>query len=132
MSLQKPLLNFGKDSVEKYREVNDKLFEGQLSNKELFTLAAGLGVYLAQKRTEFSKDPTGPRTELTDEDLYLFLSVALAERNQLDELPTQAERDQLIIQFAEGGIQFLHDLVHEKTKDHAKTSLMKEFGGMLK
>lgn len=132
MSLPKPLLNFGKASVEKYKEVNEKLFDGQLSNKELFTLAAGFGVFYAQKRTEFQKDSTGPRTELTDEDLYLFLAVALSESLEGETLPSSEQRDAVIIQFAEGGIEYLYELVNDKTKDHAKTLLMKEFAEMAK
>ena len=85
MKAARPTLAFGKESVEKYREVNRKLFNEQLSNKELFFMAVGFGVQFAARVKKFERSSTGARTELTDDDLYLLQAVAFDEsENAID------------------------------------------------
>ena len=127
MSSAKPLLNFGKESTKRYQEVNDKVFGNQLSNKELFMIALAIGVHHASKITKFDKAPTGPRTELTDSDLHLLDSVALMDSGKQDELPAPETRNETAIQYAEGGIRILHDLVVDKTPEYARSAFINEF-----
>ena len=127
MSTAKPLLNFGKESTKRYQDVNEKLFSGQLSNKELFMVALAFGVHHANKITKFDKAPTGPRTELTDSDLHLLDAVALFDLGKTEALPASDVRNETAVQYAEGGIRILHELVSEKTTEYARSAFISEF-----
>ncbi len=127
MSSAKPLLNFGKDSVKRYQELNDKVFGGQLTNKELFLIAMAFGVFHRQKVQKFEKAPTGPRTELTDADLSLLDAVALYDADDKSTLPTPEMRNETAIQYAEAGIRVLHELVVDKTPEYARSAFVGEF-----
>lgn len=132
MKAARPTLAFGKESVEKYKEVNRKLFDEQLSNKDLFFIAVGFGVHFAQRIQKFERASTGPRTELTDEDLYLLQAVAFEESDQEEELPDEQNRNEIAVQYAEGGIRIIHDLVKDKTAEHARTAFLRDFQNTLK
>lgn len=132
MKAARPTLAFGKESVEKYKEVNRKLFDEQLSNKDLFFIAVGFGVHFAQRIQKFERASTGPRTELTDEDLYLLQAVAFEESDQEEELPDEQNRNEIAVQYAEGGIRIIHDLVKDKTAEHARTAFLRDFQKTLK
>lgn len=131
MKSAKPTLSFGKESVEKYKELNLKVFENELSNKELFFLALGFGVYFAQRVEKFERASTGPRTELTDDDLYLLSAVALAEQDSASELPADVVRNETAIQYAEGGIRLIFDLISDKAPAHARAAFLNEFNQTL-
>lgn len=132
MKAARPTLAFGKDSVEKYKEVNRKLFNEQLSNKELFFIAVGFGVQFASRVKKFERSATGPRTELTDDDLYLLQAVAFDETEDGETLPDEQTRNEIAIQYAEGGIRIIHELVSDKTEEHARTAFLREFQKTLK
>ena len=132
MKAARPTLAFGKESVEKYKEVNRKLFNEQLSNKELFFMAVGFGVQFAARVKKFERSSTGARTELTDDDLYLLQAVAFDESENDAELPDDQLRNEIAIQYAEGGIRIIHDLVSDKTEEHARTAFLREFQKTLK
>jgi hypothetical protein len=132
MKAARPTLAFGKESLEKYKEVNRKLFDEQLSNKDLFFIAVGFGVHFAQRIQKFERASTGPRTELTDEDLYLLQAVAFEESDQEEELPDEQNRNEIAVQFAEGGIRIIHDLVKDKTAEHARAAFLRDFQKTLK
>ena len=127
MSSAKPLLNFGRESVKRYQDLNEKLFGGQLSNKELFLVALAFGVHYRKKITKFDKAPTGPRTDLTDSDLHLFESVALLDIGDQQDLPSAEIRNETAIQYAEGGIRLLHDLIVDKTAEYARSAFINEY-----
>lgn len=131
MKSSKPILQFGKESVDKYKELNLKVFEDQLSNKELFFLAVGFGVYFAQRVEKFEKSSTGPRTELNDDDLYLLSAVALAEQASASELPADDIRNETAIQYAEGGIRLIFDFISDKAPAHARAAFLNEFNKTL-
>lgn len=131
MKSAKPMLQFGKESVDKYKELNSKVFNDELSNKELFFLALGFGVFFAQRVEKFDKSSTGPRTELTDDDLYLLSAVALAEQDAASELPADDIRNEKAIQYAEGGIRLIFDLISDKAPAHARAAFLNEFNQTL-
>lgn len=132
MTTGRPTLAFGKESVEKYREVNKKLFKDQLTNKDLFLIATAFGFHFASRAQKFERAATGARTELTDGDLYLLQALAFEESGQAESLPHDQERNEVAMQFAEGGIQLIYDLVKDKTEEHARTAFLREFQKTLK
>lgn len=128
----RPTLAFGKESLEKYKEVNRKLFKDQLSNKELLFIAVGFGVHFAARIQKFERASTGARTELTDDDLYLLQAIAFDESDHHEFLPDEQTRNEIAVQYAEGGIRIIHDLVSDKTEEHARTAFLREFQKTLK
>lgn len=127
MNSARPTLSFGKESVEKYKEVNRKLFDGQLTNRDLFFIALAFGVHFSQRVQNFERASTGPRTELTDDDLNLLLAIAFEESESKTELPDEQTRNEVAIQFAEGGIRLIHEIVSDKTSEHARAAFLREF-----
>jgi len=127
MKASRPTLALGQESLEKYKEVNRKLFKDQLTNKDLFFLAVGFGVHFNARVEKFEKSNTGPRTELTDDDLYLLLAVAFDEADEDEMLPDEQKRNEVAVQYAEGGIRLIYDLVTDKTEEHARTAFLREF-----
>lgn len=82
--------------------------QGELSNKEMFLLAMGVGFYAKSKLSDFKRSNTGPRIEyFGDQDNVLFASLQVAETNDAKSLLEIEDLYNLAELYAGGGISIL-------------------------
>jgi hypothetical protein len=82
--------------------------QGDLSNKEMFLIAMGVGFYAKNKISDFKRSNTGPRIEyFNDQDNVLFASLQVAETGDAKSLLDVEELYNLAEQYAAGGVSIL-------------------------
>lgn len=111
-------LQFGKDSVDTYKQLGENL--GGLSNKELFLIAMAWGFRNGIRAEKVVKSGTGVRLEyLTDSDQAIIAAVQLSTSGNADALLDIDARYDMAEEFAEGGIRLLKSEM-EKQGDFAR------------
>ena len=84
--------------------------QGELSNKEMFLIAMGVGFYAKTKVPDFKRSNTGPRIEyFNDLDNVLFASLQIAETDDSKSLLEIEELYNLAEMYAAGGVSILWD-----------------------
>lgn len=116
MAIDSPLLAFGVDSVSKYSHLNDVVFGGSLTNKGLFLVAMTYGFKSGRLVEDFKKSPTGPRTELEDQDFALMSAIHLSHTGDPNSISDTKARNELAQQYAEGGIRLIYDWLMEENR----------------
>lgn len=82
--------------------------QGELSNKEMFLIAMGVGFYAKNKLSEFKRSNTGPRIEyFNDQDNVLFASLQVAENDEAKSLLEIENLYDLAELYAAGGVSIL-------------------------
>lgn len=111
MANEYPQLRFGAESEAKYQYINDEIFGGVLNARDLFLLAMSYGYSHGARVTEFKKGTKGPRTELTSADFALMSAMQIQITGKADSVLDTNARNEMAIQYAEGGIRLLFDLL---------------------
>ena len=82
--------------------------QGELSNKELFLIAMGVGFYAKTKISDYKRSNTGPRIEyFNDQDNVLFASLQVVETDEAKSLLEIEELYNLAELYAAGGVSIL-------------------------
>lgn len=101
------MLRMGDESLAHYRDFNDRVFGGKLSNKTIFFLAMAMGANQNVPVENFKRSNTGPRTELNDDDFAFASTIQYGTELKCEALLDLMQRNQLAEQLAEGGIRHL-------------------------
>lgn len=82
--------------------------QSDLSNKDMFLIAMGVGFYAKTKKTDFKRSNTGPRIEyFNEQDNVLFAALQVTETNEAKSLLEIEDLYNLAELYAAGGVSIL-------------------------
>ncbi len=82
----------------------------QKRQMDIFLLAMAMGIELGEKKKLTKPSQTIPRSVLTEMEVWMMCSVALAEERTLDVLANPSKIIKICEEYANGGIKFLMNL----------------------
>jgi hypothetical protein len=106
-------LKLGRDSAQYYEELNARGFGGQLELTQLFMFAMTYGYRMGRRSTGFPRASTGPRTGLKPEHFAIMTAIHLSVEGLDADILNHEVRDQIAEEYAEGGIQLLHERMQD-------------------